>query len=73
MDLGKDRQSIFKSITGKIASVDPYKIKQGSNQLHTRINGYDVTIRFFVDANGTVININAFRGTTSRVIGNLIK
>ncbi len=73
MKLGKDRQSIFSSITGKIGSVDPSKLAQGSNQMHTKINGYDVTIRFYVDANGKVINVNTFMGTAERVIGNLVK
>ncbi|WP_223264172.1 RHS repeat-associated core domain-containing protein [Paenibacillus sp. IHB B 3084] len=72
MKLGKDKQSIFSSITGKIGSVDPSKLKQGSNQMHTKINGYDVTIRFYVE-NGAVINVNTFMGTADRVIGNLIK
>lgn len=73
MKLGKDRQSIFSSITGKIGSVDPSKLAQGSNQMHTKINGYDVTIRFYVDAKGTVINLNTFMGTAERVIGNLVQ
>ncbi|WP_412177698.1 polymorphic toxin type 35 domain-containing protein [Paenibacillus polymyxa] len=73
MKLGKDRQLIFSSITEKIGSVDSSKFKQGSNQMHTKINGYDVTIRFYVNENGTVINVNTFMGTADRVIGNLIK
>ncbi|WP_235209145.1 hypothetical protein [Paenibacillus polymyxa] len=38
-----------------------------------KIKGYDVTIRFYVNENGTVINVNTFMGTADRVIGNLIK
>lgn len=73
MKLGKDRKSIFSSITGKIASVNPSKLQKGSNQMHTKINGHNVTIRFFVNENGTVINVNAFMGTADRIIGNLVK
>ncbi|MBW7474562.1 hypothetical protein K0T92_07375 [Paenibacillus oenotherae] len=72
MKLGNNRESIFNSVTGKIGSIDPKKIQQGSNQMHTSINGYDVTIRFYADANGTIINVDAFMGTATRVIGNLI-
>ncbi|MCY9771146.1 polymorphic toxin type 35 domain-containing protein, partial [Paenibacillus alvei] len=73
MKLGSNRQSIFNSVTGKIGSVDPSKLQKGSNQMHTKINGHDVTIRFYVDGNGTVINVNTFMGTAERVIGNLVK
>ncbi|MFK4434731.1 hypothetical protein [Paenibacillus sp. RC21] len=73
MKLGKDKQSICSSITGKIGSVDSSKLKQGSNQMHTNINGYDVTIRLYVNENGTVINVNTFMGTADRVIGNFVK
>ncbi|WP_306294942.1 polymorphic toxin-type HINT domain-containing protein [Paenibacillus kribbensis] len=73
MKLGSDRQSIFNSITRKIGSVDPAKLQKGSNQMHTNINGRDVTVRFYVNENGTVINVNAFMGTADRVIGNLVK
>ena len=41
--------------------------------MHTKINGYNVTIRFYVNENGTVINVNAFMGIADRVIGNLVK
>ncbi|ASR45358.1 hypothetical protein B4V02_00855 [Paenibacillus kribbensis] len=72
MKLGKERESIFNSVTGKIGSVNPKKIQQGSNQMYSNINGYDVTIRFYADANGTIINVDAFMGKATRVIGNLI-
>ncbi|WP_152416940.1 polymorphic toxin type 35 domain-containing protein [Paenibacillus sp. PAMC 26794] len=72
MKLGKDRLSIFNSVTSKIGQVDPSKIKIGSNQMFTKINGHEVTIRFFADKNGTIINVDAFMGKTTRLLGNQI-
>jgi len=73
MDLGKDRNSIFNSIISKINGVDISKIKVGSNEIRTTINGHVVTIRFNIDENGTIKSINAFKGTSGRVVGNLIE
>ncbi|MFS0873069.1 MULTISPECIES: hypothetical protein [Paenibacillus] len=72
MKLGKDRLSIFNSVTSKIGKVDPSKIKTGSNQMYAKINGHDVTIRFFADKNGMIINVDAFMGKAKRPLGNLI-
>lgn len=43
----------------------------GSNQIHTTINGVKITIRFYV-SNGEVQNINAMTGWAARVIGKLL-
>ncbi|WP_441295226.1 polymorphic toxin type 35 domain-containing protein [Paenibacillus kribbensis] len=73
MALGKDKTSIMNNITNTIQSVYKSKIQVGSNEIHTTMNGYKATIRFYVDASGTIINVNAFKGISNRVIGNLIQ
>ena len=43
----------------------------GSNQIHTTINGVKTTIRFYV-SNGEVQSINAMTGWATRIIGKLL-
>ena len=43
----------------------------GSNQIHTTINGVKNTIRFYV-SNGEVQSINAMTGWATRIIGKLL-
>lgn len=70
MRLGGSQKSIFnkkyKVVNSKLANA-----VNGSNQIHTTINGVKTTIRFYV-SNGQVQNIDAFTGWASRIIGKLL-
>lgn len=70
MKLGGSQKSIFNKIYKVVKSNLPNAVN-GSNQIHTTINGVKVTIRFYV-SNGQVQNINAFTGWASRIIGKLL-
>ena len=71
MKLGSSKREIF----NKIFNIMSSKIRSaanGSNQIHTKINGIKVTIKFnFVD--GKIRSIDAFLGWASRVVGKLLK
>lgn len=71
MRLGANKSVIFDKIFKAVTSNIKYA-ENGSNQIHTYINGYKVTIRFYFK-DGQLKSLDAFMGWASRVIGNLIK
>ena len=70
MKLGGSQKSIFNKIY-KIVKRNLPNAVNGSNQIHTTINGTKVTIRFYV-SNGQVQSMDAFIGWASRIIGKLL-
>jgi len=69
--LGSSKRDIF----DKAFSIMNSKIHQialGSNQIYTKINGHDVTIRFYI-MNGKFKSFNIFMGHTVKVIGKLLR
>ncbi len=71
LKIGSSQRQIFDRIF-KIIQSCMSKAQNGSNQIHTIINGYRVTIRFYFK-DGTIKSIDAFMGWASRVIGKLIR
>jgi hypothetical protein len=71
MRLGSSKQDIFNKVYN-VASKSLSKAANGSNQIHTTINGVKTTIRFYVEG-GKIKSIDAFVGWADRVIGKLIK
>ena len=70
MQLGKSQKSIFNSLY-KVVNSNLTNAVNGSNQIHTTINGVKTTIRFYV-SNGQVQSIDAFTGWATRIIGKLL-
>ena len=70
MRLGSSKKAIFNKSIDIIKKAR--RVKVGSNEIRTYINGQKVTIRFYVLPNGVVKNVNMFRGHSGRAIGNLI-
>jgi len=70
MRLGGSQKSIFNKLY-KIVNSNLTNAVNGSNQIHTTINGVKITIRFYV-SNGQVQNIDAFTGWATRIIGKLL-
>ena len=71
MKLGSSKWVIFNKAFQIVLS----KISQaveGSNQIHTVINGYKVTIRFRLN-NGVIQSFDIFMGWATRIIGKLLK
>ncbi len=71
LKLGSSKRHIFDKIYSIIQS-SMSKSVNGSNQIHTIINGHKVTIRFYLK-DGVIKSMDAFTGWASRIIGNLIK
>ena len=57
----------FKIVLNKL-----WQAQEGPNEIHTYINGYKVTIRFYVE-NGWILSMDMFMGWATRVIGKLLK
>ena len=73
LDAGKNKRNIFDLMVEKVKTADSKALlKESSNDIVTQINGQTVTVRVFIN-NGEVTSINAFTGTSNRVIYNLIK
>ena len=70
MRLGGSQKTIFNKIY-KVVNSNLANAVNGSNQIHTTINGVKTTIRFYV-SNGEVKNINAMTGWATRIIGKLL-
>ncbi len=70
MKLGGSEKATFNEIY-KIINYNLLNAVDGSNQIHTTINGVKTTIRFYV-SNGQVQSINAFIGWATRIIGKLL-
>ncbi len=70
MKLGGSEKATFNEIY-KIINSNLVNAVDGSNQIHTTINGVKTTIRFYV-SNGQVQSINAFIGWATRIIGKLL-
>lgn len=70
MRLGSSQKSIFNKLYKVVNSYLPNAVN-GSNQIHTTINGVKVTIRFYV-SNGQVQSIDAFTGWATRIVGKLL-
>ena len=70
MRLGGSQRAIFNKIY-KVVNSNLANAVEGSNQIHTTINGVKTTIRFYV-SNGEVQNINAMTGWATRIIGKLL-
>ena len=70
MRLGGSQKTIFNKIY-KVVNSNLANAVNGSNQIHTTINGVKTTIRFYV-SNGEVQNINAMTGWATRIIGKLL-
>ena len=71
MQLGSDKVDIFNRLVN-VVNQYASKVVEGSNQIHTMINGAETTIRFYVQ-NGQIISINAMVGHAQRIIGTLLK
>ncbi len=71
MNLGNSTIDIFNKIQTFVSNVDSRKVKEGSNFMIKSINGIQTTIRFFVK-DSKVISIDAFIGTSNRILGNLV-
>lgn len=69
--LGSTDRQIFDRIF-KIIQSCISQAQNGSNQIHTYINGFKVTIRFYFK-DGTIQSIDAFIGWATRIVGKLIK
>ena len=54
-------------IGDKLAAVAP-QLHVGSNQIHTTINGQQVTIRAFLSHDGILQIVNAFVGISNRIL-----
>jgi RHS repeat-associated protein len=71
MKLGSSKWNIFykgfKIVLNKL-----WQAQEGPNEIHTYINGYKVTIRFYVE-NGWILSMDMFMGWATRVIGKLLK
>lgn len=70
MKLGNSQDKILNKFFD-IAVKNADKWVEGSNEIHTIINGYETTIRFFIQ-DGKIINLDGFIGISDRVIGFLI-
>lgn len=70
MELGNSQKSIFNKLC-KIVNFYLPNAVNGSNQIHTTINGVKTTIRFYV-SDGKVQSIDAFTGWATRIIGKLL-
>lgn len=74
MNLGSDQRAIMSSISNVLEQVSGKGLlRQGSNQIETLINGHQTMIRVFFDAEGNLMKVNAFAGSTPRGLGNVIK
>ena len=71
MNLGSSQWEIFNKIMSEINSRLPQAVN-GSNQIHTIINGIRVTIRFYL-VDGAIKSVDAFVGWATRIIGELLK
>lgn len=71
MRLGSSQRNIFNKVFNIISSKIT-KAQNGSNEIHTTIKGFKVTIRFYFK-DGKVTSIDAFMGWAKRVIGKLLK
>ena len=71
LKIGSSQRQIFDRIFSIIQSCIPHA-QNGSNQIHTIINGYKVTIRFFFK-DGNLTSINAFMGWAVRIVGKLFR
>lgn len=70
MKLGGSESEIINKFFD-IAEATSGKWVEGSNEIHTLIDGVEVTIRIFI-VKGQIRNLNGFVGYSERVIGNLI-
>ena len=70
MKLGNSQKSIFNKLYKIVDFYLPNAVN-GSNQIHTTINGVKITIRFYV-SDGKVQSIDAFTGWATRIIGKLL-
>jgi RHS repeat-associated protein len=64
MNLGATKDDILRSIANTVERNAP-KLKEGFNEIVTKMNGKEATVRTFVK-DGKVISVNAFEGTSSR-------
>ena len=71
LKIGTSKRQIFDRIFCIVQSCVPYA-QNGSNEIHTIINGYRVTIRFYI-YDGDISSINAFMGWASKILGKLIR
>lgn len=72
MNLGGSQDEIYNAVLENISTAAGRNgLEEGSNQILTTINGYDTTIRTYVQ-NGQILNVNAFVGDTARQLGNVI-
>ena len=73
MELGKNKADILdKFIDIAIKADQAGLLKEESNQIETIIKGCDAVIRVRVEK-GKVLSVNAFKGETTRKIGNTVK
>lgn len=70
MNLGTSEADIFNKIYNA-ANQYSANWKVGQNQILSTINGYETTIRFYVQ-DGKIININAFVGTSERLSNSML-
>ena len=73
MKLGRDELDIANKIANKVRIADSMGLLQEkANQFVTNINGFEVTIRVFIQ-NGKITSLNGFMKTTTRQLGNVFK
>ena len=70
MRLGNSQKAIFNKLY-EIVNSNLVNAVNGSNQIHTTINGIQITIRFYV-SNGEVQSLDAMTGWATRIIGKLL-
>jgi len=72
MNLGKSKEEILSSFKKIIVSIDAKGLlKEGANQIKTRINGFEVELKVYIVA-GTVRSLYGYIGHSARVLGNSI-
>ncbi|MGG3129483.1 polymorphic toxin type 35 domain-containing protein, partial [Brevibacillus laterosporus] len=73
MDLGKNQNEILEKFINTVKTADSKgMLKEGMNQIQTIINGHEAEIRVFV-SEGKVLNLDGFKGFSTRKMGNSIK
>ncbi len=72
MSSGDSKSEIMNKFVRIIKELDtPGNFVEGSNQIHTIINGQQAEIKIFLK-NGEVISIDGFKGWSTRIINKVI-
>ena len=72
-ELGLKEDTLLQTFVDTLTAADgAHRLKLGSNQIVTKINGKTTTVRCFINAEGTVQSVDSFVGTSERTLGNFI-